>query len=430
MPHPEWRIKDSIGLGETTLGTTIGRIIIAVLDGVGAGELPDAADYGDCGSNTLANTATAVGGLSLPDMGSLGLGCITDIAGVPAVKEPIGCYGKMREASAGKDTITGHWEIAGIVLPKAFTTYPQGFPPSIMAEFERIAGCKGLGNKAASGTVIIEELGKEHVLTGKPIVYTSADSVFQIAMHETVWAIEKQYALCQAAREMLVGEHEVGRVICRPFSGDGNDAEVRAHLDVLGYSGASGPFKRTERRKDYPVNPPRNMIDDIAAAGLRTHAIGKIYEIYDGRGIQSFAHTTNNAAHTAALLKAIVAEDGCAELIFANIEDFDMLYGHRNDAPGMAAALETWDRALPEIRAAMRPGDVLIITADHGNDPTTPSTDHSREHPFLLVWGPNIRGGVNLGVRATYADIAATVREAFRLPAGPAGESFLSLITG
>jgi phosphopentomutase len=411
------------------VGAPIDRVIIAVLDGVGAGELPDAAEYGDCGSNTLGNTARAVNGLNLPTMGALGLGCITEIAGVPPADNPLGCYGKMREASPGKDTITGHWEIAGVVLPRAFPTYPQGFPEEIMAEFAQLAGMPALGNCAASGTVIIEKLGKEHVLTGRPIVYTSADSVFQIAMHEAIWPIEKQYALCEAARALLINEHQVGRVICRPFRGDGGDAEVRAVLEAHGYHDASGPFKRTERRKDFPVSSPPTVLDDLITAGKRVHAIGKIYEIYNGRGITSHAHTTNNADHTAALLQSVSSDAG--ELIFANLEDFDMLYGHRNDAPGMAAALETWDRALSEILSAMRPTDLLLITADHGNDPTTPSTDHSREHPFLLAYGKGLKAGTNLGARATYADIAATVREVFGLPTeGKAGISFLSQIIG
>ena len=384
---------------------SIQRIFVVVLDGVGAGELPDAGQYGDTGSNTLAHTADAVGGLHLPAMGSLGLGNITDIRGVPAASAPQGSYGKMREASPGKDTITGHWEIAGVVLPRPFQTYPNGFPPEVIDEFESRIGRGTLGNYAASGTVIIQQLGEEHVRTGFPIVYTSADSVFQIAMHEDVIPLDRQYEICEAARALLTGEHEVGRVICRPFTGE------------------EGSFKRTEHRKDYPVSPPPTVLDALNEAGRPVHAIGKIYEIFNGRGISTWDHTTNNAAHTIALLSAVQHSD--ASLIFANLEDFDMLYGHRNDPNGLAAALEAWDRALPALLNGLRPDDLFIITADHGNDPTTPSTDHSREHPFLLAYGPGLKAGVDLGTRVTFSDIAASIRAAFALPPGQNGTSFL-----
>lgn len=379
-----------------------------VLDGVGAGELPDAVQYGDVGSNTLSHTAEAVGGLNLPQMSALGLGNITPIRGVPPNNTPLGGWGKMREASPGKDTITGHWEIAGVVLPKPFPTYPDGFPPEVIGAFERAIGTKTLGNVPASGTVIIEQMGAEHVRTGYPIVYTSADSVFQIAMHEDVIPIERQYEICEIARGLLTGEHTVGRVICRPFAGE------------------EGRFKRTERRKDYPVTPPPTVLDDLRKANRSVHAIGKIYEIFNGRGITTWDHTTNNADHIQALVTAARHND--SPLIFANLEDFDMLYGHRNDPQGMASALEMWDQALPELLDALRPGDLLLITADHGNDPTTPSTDHSREYPFLLTYGPRLRPGVELGIRTTYADIAATIRAAFDLPSGPHGESFLTAL--
>jgi phosphopentomutase len=359
------------------------------------------------GSNTLAHTADAVGGLYMPNMGRLGLGHITEIRGVPPDPAPIGCYGKMREASPGKDTITGHWEIAGMVLPRPFPTYPQGFPPEIIAAFEEAIGVRTLGNYPASGTVIIEQLGAEHLRTGFPIVYTSADSVFQIAMHEEVFPIERQYAICETARKILVGKHEVGRVICRPFLGNGKET----------------PFRRTERRKDFPVTPPPTVLDALQESGRAVHAIGKIYEIFNGQGISTWDHTTNNADHTAALQEAIEQND--SPLIFANLEDFDMLFGHRNNPQGMASALEAWDDALPALLAALRPEDILIITADHGNDPITPSTDHSREHPFLLVYGRSLRAGIDLGTRATYADIAATLRDFFGLPPGAHGISFL-----
>jgi phosphopentomutase len=383
----------------------VNRIFIVVLDGVGAGELPDADKYGDVGSNTLAHTAQAVGGLNLPAMGSLGLGNITEILGVPPRSSPQGAFGKMKEASPGKDTITGHWEMAGVILPRPFPTYPYGFPASLISKFEAAIGRKTLGNYAASGTVIIQQLGAEHVRTGFPIVYTSADSVFQIAMHEAVIPIEQQYEICEIARDLLKGEHEVGRVICRPFEGN------------------EGAYKRTERRKDYPVAAPPTVLDALQTAGRQVHAIGKIYEIFNGRGISSWDHTTNNAAHIEALRQAVANSD--ADLIFANLEDFDMLYGHRNDPKGMAAALEEWDRSLTSLLDGLQPGDLFLITADHGNDPTTTSTDHSREYPLLLAAGPDIRQGVDLGVRATYSDISATVREAFGLEPGQNGASFL-----
>ena len=384
----------------------ISRIFIVVLDGVGAGALPDAAAYGDEDSNTLAHTAQAVGGLRLPQMARLGLGNILPIEGVPPAEPPIGGYGRMREASPGKDTVTGHWEMAGVVQEHPFPTYPHGFPPEIIAAFEQAIGTKTLGNVPASGTVILQQLGAEHVRTGYPIVYTSADSVFQIAMHEAVVPIARQYAICEIARSLLTGPNAVGRVICRPFVG------------------TEGHFSRTERRKDFPLSPPPTVLDALQEAGRSVHAIGKIYEIFNGRGIDTWDHTTNNPDHIAALQRA--AETNDSALIFANLEDFDMLYGHRNDPKGLADALEAWDAALPPILAALRPGDLFLITADHGNDPTTASTDHSREYPFLLAYGPGLKPGVDLGIRATYADIAATVRAAFDLPPGPHGTSFLA----
>jgi phosphopentomutase len=382
------------------------RVFVVVLDGVGAGALPDAGLYGDAGSNTLAHTAEAVGGLRLPNMGALGLGNILEIGGVPLAAAPRGCFGKMREASPGKDTVTGHWEMAGVILPKPFPVYPHGFPPAVIQAFEAQIGRGTLGNYAASGTVIIQELGAEHVRTGRPIVYTSADSVFQVAMHESVIPIDRQYEICEIARALLTGDNEVGRVICRPFTGE------------------PGAFTRTERRKDYPVSPPPTVLDALHAVGRRVHAIGKIYEIFNGRGIAAWAHTTNNAAHIDALLAA--ARNPEADLVFANLEDFDMLYGHRNDPQGMAAALETWDAALPELRDGLQPGDLLLITSDHGNDPTTQSTDHAREHSFLLAYGPGLNAGRDLGTRATFSDIAATIREAFGLEPGPAGAAVLA----
>ncbi len=383
----------------------IRRIIVAVLDGVGAGELPDARYYGDEGSNTLANTAIAVGGLSLPSMQAMGLGNVTTIKGVAPCEAASACWGRMNEASPGKDTITGHWEMAGVVLQQPFPTYPQGFPKEIISAFEAEIGIGTLGNYPASGTTIIADLGAEHLRTRRPIVYTSADSVFQVAMHEEIYSIERQYEICTIARSLLNGKNAVGRVICRPFIG------------------SEGNFTRTERRKDFPLDPPKTVLDDLVESGRTVHAIGKIYEIFNGRSITFWDHTTNNAAHTAALLHAIRNSD--CSLIFANLEDFDMLYGHRNDPNGMALALQTWDAALPEILGELRPGDLFMITADHGNDPTTPSTDHSREYPFLLVTGPTLAAGSDLGILNTYADIAATVRDGFKLAPAEHGTSFL-----
>ena len=381
---------------------------MVVLDGVGAGELPDADKYGDCGSNTLANTARTVGGLHLPNMGRLGLGRVTEILGIKPESNPAGCWGKMKEASAGKDTMTGHWEMAGIVQTKPFPTYPMGFPPEVIHSFETAIGAKTLGNYPSSGTVILEQLGEEHLRTGYPIVYTSADSVFQIAMHEKLYPIDRQYSICETARTLLNGEHAVGRVICRPFEGE------------------PGSFHRTERRKDYPLSPPRTVLNEMQEAGFSVHAIGKIYEIFNGQGIASWDHTTNNAAHTSALVTA--AQSNRSQFIFANLEDFDMLYGHRNNPAGMARALEIWDAELPGLLDSLKQGDLLLITADHGNDPTTPSTDHSREYPFLLAYGPRLQSGIDLGTRSTFADIAGTVRDAFGLPDGAHGASFLDML--
>lgn len=381
------------------------RVFVVVLDGVGAGELPDADQYGDAGSNTLANTARAVGGLRLPCMQRLGLGNAVPIAGVPPAREPKASYGRMRERSPGKDSVTGHWEMMGIVLSRPFPTYPRGFPESLIAEFERQIGMRTLGNVPASGTEIIQNLGQEHLRTGYPIVYTSADSVFQVAAHEEIITPERLYAICRTARNLLQGEHAVGRVIARPFVG------------------RPGSFVRTERRRDFPLAPPPNLLDELANGGHRVHAIGKIHEFFAGRGIDQWDATTNNADHTQALVRA--AGESSASLIFANLEDFDMLYGHRNDPVGFAAALAAFDAALPAILERLDARDLLILTNDHGNDPTTPSTDHSREHALLLAYRPGIRGR-RIGERETFADIAATVREAFHLPAGEHGESFLA----
>jgi phosphopentomutase len=385
----------------------IKRVIVIVLDGVGAGEAPDAAAYGDVGSNSLANTARAVGGLHLPHMGRLGLGHITVIQGVPPEAHPTGCYGKMQPRSAGKDTISGHWELMGIYLPTPFPTYPDGFPGEVLAEFKRRTGKEVLGNKPASGTEIIKELGLEHMHTGKPIVYTSADSVFQVAAHEEVIPIQELYQICEQARLMLIGKHAVGRVIARPFVGDNPEN-----------------FKRTERRKDYPLLPEGDTtLDLLEKAGRTVYSIGKIDDIFGHRGITNGKHTVSNEDISLALLDAL--NEDFEGLLFANLIEFDMIYGHRNDARGYANALEAFDRHVPEIQRRMKITDLAMIVADHGVDPTTPSTDHSREYIPLLVFGPQVTANQGLGVRKTFSDVAATIAELFGLRLPQFGTSFV-----
>ncbi len=388
----------------------IQRVVLMVLDGVGVGELPDADLYGDAGSNTLAHTARAVGGLDLPHLNRLGLGRIAPVAGLDPVPAPAGCYGRMAERSPGKDTMTGHWEMAGLILDRAFPVYPHGFPPEVIRPFEARIGRRVLGNRPASGTVIIEELGVEHLATGRPIVYTSADSVFQIAAHEGVIPVEELYRMCAIARELLVGEHAVGRVIARPFTG------------------TPGAFRRTPRRRDFPLPPPRaTLLDRLAAQGLDVVAVGKVCDIFAGRGITRAVPAAGNAELFTRTLEALSATR--AGLVLTNLVDFDTLYGHRNDAAGFAAALEDFDRRLPELLGTLTGNDLLIITADHGCDPTTPGTDHSREYVPLLVHGPGLRAGVDLGTRETFADVGATVAEIFGVEV-PAGTSFLTHILG
>ena len=387
----------------------IRRVILIIIDSVGCGNAPDAGAFGDQGSNTLANTARAVGGLRLPNLGQLGLGNITSVEGVPPVDEPLGGYGRLTEISGGKDTSTGHWELMGVPLDKPFPTYPDGFPDDLIAEFERRIGSGTLGNYPASGTVIIQELGAEHMLSGKPIVYTSADSVFQIAAHEEVIPVDELYRCCRIARELLTGEHTVGRVIARPFVGE------------------PGNFTRTERRKDFSLFPPKDtLLDVLKADGKEVIGVGKIEDIFAHRGLTQSNHTLNNMAGVDAILEFAAADaDG---LIFANLVDFDMLYGHRNNPRGYADALEEFDVRLPEIQAALRNSDVLMITADHGNDPTTPSTDHSRERVPLLVFGSRVRRGTNVGTRDSFADVAASIADLLDVVWDGAGESFAQAI--
>jgi phosphopentomutase len=388
----------------------IKRVIVIVLDGVGAGEAPDAAAYGDVGSNSLSNTARAVGGLHLPHMGAIGLGNITDIQGVPPRIHTHGAYGKMQERSAGKDSVTGHWELMGVYLSKPFPLYPDGFPPEVIDEFIRRTGRGVLGNKPASGTEIIKELGEEHLRTGKLIVYTSADSVFQIAANEAIVPIPELYRYCEIAREMLQGEHAVGRVIARPFAGQDRES-----------------FVRTESRHDYPLPPIADTImDKLLASGRQVYATGKIDDLFGRRGISKTNHTVDNEASIQAAID-FLAEDFTG-LLFSNLIEFDMIYGHRNDVRGYADKLEQFDRRIPQLRQAMRPTDIAVIVADHGVDPTTPSTDHSREYIPLLVFGAQVMDDVDLGTRSTFSDLAATIAEIFDLQPPEIGVSFLKEI--
>ncbi|MCS6951829.1 MAG: phosphopentomutase [Bryobacterales bacterium] len=383
------------------------RVIWVVLDSVGIGEMPDAAEYGDAGSDTLGNLAR-VRPLRLPHLCRLGLANIKPLAGLDPAREPLGAFGRCASASPGKDTTTGHWEMAGIHLSRPFPLYPNGFPRELIEEFERRIGRKTLGNVPASGTEIIERLGTEHLRTGSPIVYTSADSVFQVAAHEDVIPLWELYKICETARELLRGEHEVGRVIARPFVGQ------------------PGAFTRTANRKDFAVPPPPGMLlDKLEERGVTVHTVGKIFEVFLGRGIQIYDKTRDNADGMAKTLEAL--EETPAGLIWTNLVDFDQLYGHRNNVEGYAAALEAVDAWLPSLMQRMREDDLLILCADHGCDPTTPSTDHSREYVPLLVWGPKTRRGVALGTRPTLADIGQTVAAIFGVRIEK-GESFLEAI--
>jgi phosphopentomutase len=388
--------------------TPFNRITLVVLDGAGIGAMPDAPAWGDAGSDTFGHICESRQ-LNLPNLQGLGLGNIRPLAGVPAIANPRGGFGKCALKSNGKDTTTGHWEMAGIILERAFPTYPKGFPQQIIDEFiakTRVPGI--LGNIPASGTEIIKDLGDEHLRTGKPIVYTSADSVFQIAAHEEVIHLDRLYEICEIARDLLRGEHEVGRVIARPFLGQ------------------PGAFYRTENRHDYAVPPPReNLLPLLSDNGLDVVSIGKIASIYDSEGVTQDLTAKNNEQSIDQTIKAL--KDNTRGLIFSNLVDFDMLYGHRRDTEGYARALEHFDARWPEIENAMNDGDLLVITADHGNDPTYPGTDHTREYAPLIVYGKKARRSVNLGTRESLADIGRTIAENFRLNLA-AGDSFLSEI--
>jgi len=385
------------------------RICLVVLDSAGIGEMPDAVEWGDAGADTLGNIFKQRQ-VNVPNLQSLGLGNIRPLEGMPPVEKPNGSFGKCTLASNGKDTTTGHWEMAGIILEKAFPTFPEGFPPRVIERFVAETGVPGvLGNVPASGTEIIKELGEEHVRTGKPIVYTSADSVFQIAAHEEVVPIDRLYEMCETARRILDGEDKVGRVIARPFIGETADT-----------------FKRTENRHDYAVPPPeRNLLLLLKNAGLDVVCIGKIASIYDSMGVTEDLTAKNNDQTIDQTINALNADT--KGLIFSNLVDFDMLFGHRRDPEGYAAALEHFDARLPEIMAAMGEGDLLIITADHGNDPTFRGSDHTREYAPLLVYGKKATPGVNLGTRSSLADIGQTIAANFGLEL-PAGKSFLEEI--
>jgi phosphopentomutase len=385
------------------------RFVLIVLDSLGMGEMPDAAHWGDAGSDTLGHILESRA-VHLPNLQRLGLGNVRPLQNVPPAESPRGSYGRCALRSNGKDTTTGHWEMAGIILERAFPTYPQGFPPRIIDTFVKETGVPGvLGNVPASGTEIIKELGAEHVQTGKPIVYTSADSVFQIAAHEDVIPVPRLYEICETARAILKGEDEVGRVIARPFEGE------------------PGAFRRTENRHDYAVPPPReNLLVALSDSDLDVVCIGKVASIYDAVGVTQDLPAKNNDQSIDQTIHALGMET--RGLVFSNLVDFDMLYGHRRDTEGYARALEHFDTRLPEIEAAMKEGDVFIITADHGNDPTRPGSDHTREYAPLIVYGPRARAGVNLGTRGSLSDIGQTIADNFGLTL-TAGQSFLKEIS-
>jgi phosphopentomutase len=385
------------------------RVIWIVLDSVGIGELPDAAAYGDLARDTLGHIARSRP-LQLPNLVRLGLANIKPLANLAPAANPAGSFGKGATVSPGKDTTTGHWEMAGIWLEQAFPVYPRGFPKPLIEEFERQIGRGTLGNKPASGTEIIKELGEEHVRTGFPIVYTSGDSVFQIATHEEVIPIAELYRMCEIARKLLDGSNRVGRVIARPFIG------------------AAGNFRRTERRHDYAVEPPRPMLLDVLAQSKTpVFGVGKIHDIYNGRGLDQYTTTKNNADGMAKLTEALIQRPH--GLIFANLVDFDMLYGHRKDVEGFARSLEEFDALLGPFLESLRPSDLVLITADHGcdPDPVNPTTDHSREYVPILAYSARVRAGANLGTRATLADMGQTVAENFGKSI-PHGTSFLTLL--
>jgi phosphopentomutase len=386
---------------------TFPRVFLIVLDSVGIGELPDADVYGDEGSDTLGHIARQVP-LRVPTLRSLGLGHLVDLGG-GAPPSPRGAYGRMAEASAGKDSVTGHWEMTGVVLDKAFPTFPTGFPPEVIAELERRIGRGTLGNVVASGTEIIDRLGEEHVRTGKPIVYTSADSVFQIAAHEEIIPIDEQYRICDIAYEMVGKGMNVGRVIARPFIGQ------------------PGAFTRTSNRHDYALDPTGDtLLDLLTRAGIPVFTIGKVKDLFNGRGVTDSVKAASDAEGMDRLDEALQTRQ--SGLVFINLVDFDTQYGHRNDVPGYAANLERFDQRLAKFLPKLRPSDLVVITADHGNDPSTPSTDHSREYVPVLVTGSRVRPNTHIGTRATFADLGQTLAANFGVGPLAHGTSFLESI--
>ena len=381
------------------------RAAIIVLDGVGIGAAADAAAYGDAGSDTLGNLARAVGGLQLPQLQRAGLGNIAPLAGVPPVGKPLAAWGMLEPRSAGKDSTTGHWEIAGVRLERPFPTFPQGFPADVIAEFSRRTGRAVIGNVAGSGTAIIDRFGAEHQRTGAWIVYTSADSVFQVAAHEGTIPVAELYAGCAAARALLVAPNVVARVIARPFSG------------------TVGAYLRTSNRRDFSIEPPPTLLDMLAGAGVERHGVGKVDDLFAGRGIRA-VHTGRNADGIALIEGWLMRGSG---FLFANLVDFDQLFGHRNDVAGFHGALREFDAALPRLLSHLRDDDLLFLTADHGNDPTTSSTDHARERVPLLAFGPAVHP-VSLGVRDGFGDLGATVAQWLGAPFTGTGRSFLDQI--
>ncbi|MGD9344023.1 MAG: phosphopentomutase [Desulfuromonadales bacterium] len=385
------------------------RAIWIVLDGVGLEALPDAREYSDEDAATLPHVAAACGGLNLPNMRNLGLGCLAEIEGVPPASEPAGVHGRLAETSSGKDSIIGHWELAGVVVNKPFATYPQGFPAELVRKFAEITGAEPLGNISAGGLSILKEYGAEHVRTGRPILYTSVDSVFQVAAHEDVLPPEKLYDLCRAVKP-LTDEYGIARVIARPFDGD-----------------SQGGFRRTAGRKDFPVPPPqKTLLESLVDKGYMVSAVGKISDLFAGRGIsRSVATIDNNDGMEKVIAGLAALETG---LLMVNLIDFDMVYGHRNDALGFGRALEEFDAWLPQLFKLMRTEDLLVICADHGCDPTTPGSDHTREYVPVLLWSKAMKRGRALGDRQSFSDVAATLADFFRVPGTLAGESFERLL--
>lgn len=387
------------------------RVFLIVLDGVGIGELPDAGDYGDRGSHTLLHVAEAMQGLRLPHLEALGLGRLLDLPGVRPAAAPTGARARLAELSKGKDSTTGHWELAGVVSERAFPTYPHGFPDDLLRALAPKIGREWMGNVVGSGTDVIARFGAEHQKSGRPIVYTSADSVFQIAAHEGTIPLEELYEICRTVRAALPPEHAVGRVIARPFVGE------------------PGAYSRTPNRRDFSLEPPEpTLLDRLVGTGHPVVTVGKVDDLFAGRGVTEAIHTKNNVEGED-VLTSLARRPGQG-LVFANLVDFDQLYGHRNDVPGFARALEQFDERLEELLAHLRPDEMCWITADHGNDPTTPSTDHAREYTPLLIAGPRVRPGVDLGTRETFADVAATLADLFGVTKPRWGRSFLREVRG